>query len=148
MPLKTLVVIALRLYAIYWLVDGLSALLVLLPVYLTIQEQLDRDSHLWGIAPEFLYLMVPPGMFGISAALWFLASWLSSQVTKGHDTQLAITSLTREDLYRFAFVFLGLYFLLTSIFATLQAGHEFFAFDLPLPVGNAPQLFFHTVLHG
>ena len=31
MPLKTLIVIALRLYAIYWLVEGLAELLIYVP---------------------------------------------------------------------------------------------------------------------
>jgi len=73
-------------------------------------------------------------LFGI--IVWILASVLSSQVTKGHDTTLGFTSLTKEDLYRFAFVFLGLFFVLSALSVVIQTGYKFFAYDLPLPDSN------------
>jgi hypothetical protein len=129
MPLKTLVVIALRLYAIYWLIQGLSELITLLPMWTLVRSQIG------GIAETYVYVF-PSSMLVISIVLWALSAKLSAQVTKGHDTQLVFTSLTREDLYRFAFVFLGLFFVLSSLFSLIQTGYQFFAFDVTRPDSN------------
>jgi len=126
MPLKSLVVIALRLYAIYWLVSGLSSMLVYLPFMLEAPSRIGMHS------PTASFIFIPPTML----ILWFLASWLSSAITKGHDTQLTFAALTREDLYRFAFIFLGLFFALSSILSVVETAHQFVAFDVPQPDNN------------
>lgn len=129
MPLKTLVVIALRLYTIYWLIENISQCLLLVPMFMGL------DSH--GLTPPiYSYLLAPLGIFFVAGLLWSSAFRLSSQVTKGHDTQLVFTSLTKEDFYCFAFVFLGIFFALSSIYSTFQTGYQFFAFDFPQPDGN------------
>jgi hypothetical protein len=129
MPLKTLVVIALRLYTIYWLVQGIAQCVVLIPVFMGFA------SH--GISPpDYVYFVSLLWIFFVAGVLWFSAFRLSSQVTKGHDTELVFTSLTKGDLYRFAFVFLGVFFALSSIFSVLQTGYQFFAFDFPQPANN------------
>ena len=131
MPLKTLVVIALRLYAIYWLVEGLSAL-VYFPMFWGFSSKVSP----YGISALYSLFVIPLGMLLFSTILWTFSSRLSSQVTKGHDTELSFTSLSKEDLYRFAFVFLGLYFVLSSIYSIVETGYQFFAFDLPQPNSN------------
>jgi hypothetical protein len=136
MPLKTLVVIVLRLYAIYWLVDGVSEVLIYVPTVLAFYGSLWKAAPEVPLAVPYSYLLVPVGMLAIAAALWFLAARLSAAAVKGHETNLEFTSLTREDLYHFAFIFLGLEFILSSISPALQAGYKFFAMDLPLPDSN------------
>jgi hypothetical protein len=130
MPLKTLVVIALRLYAIYWLVSALPAMVAYLPFMWDAASSTTTN----GLASSFIF--IPPAMLVFAVVLWFLASWLSSGVTKGHDTQVTFDSLTREDLYHFAFVFLGLFFALSSLLSVVETAHQFFAFDLPQPDSN------------
>ena len=46
-------------------------------------------------------------------------------VTRHHDGEVAIGALSRVDLYSFAFVFLGLYFILISIAPSLNWLHYF-----------------------
>lgn len=46
-------------------------------------------------------------------------------MTRHHDGEVAVGTLSRVDLYSFAFVFLGLYFLLTSIAPALTWLHYF-----------------------
>ena len=133
MALKTLIVIALRLYAIYWLVDSLSQILIYFPTFLAFMSQGSSGVGMQGI---YALILIPLGMLAFAVILWFLSSRLSSPVTKGHDTQLTFTALTKEDLYRFAFVFLGIYFAISSIYSALQTGYQFFAFDLPQPDDN------------
>jgi len=134
MPLKTLIVIALRLYAIYWLVEGLSQLLIFGPAVVAVNLQMSK-THAWQSSqasalqsPFSLYsfLLMPLATLILATILWFIASRISTAVTKGHDTDLAFTVLTRDDLYHFAFVFLGLYFVLTSISGALREGFRFF----------------------
>jgi hypothetical protein len=135
MPLKTLIVIALRLYAIYWLVQGLSTLLIYLPMLLTFMWDASASSAK-GMQGLYSFILIPPSMLAFAVLLWFLSSRLSSAVTKGHDTQLAFTSLTKEDFYLFAFVFLGLFFALSSIFSIVETGYQFFALGFPQPDNN------------
>lgn len=118
-----------RVYAIYWLVDGVSALLVYLPTFMMYQSQLG------GVSP-YPYLLVITGFLFIALTLWLSASCLSSRVTKGHNTELSFTALSKEDLYCFAFVFLGISFALSSINSTLQTGYQFFTLDYPQPNDN------------
>ena len=133
MPLKTLIVIALRLYAIYWLVDSLSQILIYFPTFFAFMSQGSPGVGMQGI---YALILIPLGMLAFAAILWFLSSRLSSPVTKGHDTQFTFTLLTREDIYRFAFVFLGVFFALSSIFSMVQTGYQIFAYDYPQPDSN------------
>ena len=135
MPLKTLIVIALRLYAIYWFAEGFSTLLIYLPMLLTLMSNASAVSAK-GMQGLYLGILIPPSTLAFAALLWFLSSRLSSLVTKGHDTQLAFTALTKEDLYLFAFVFLGLFFCLSSIFSIMETGYQFFALGFPQPDNN------------
>ena len=136
MPLKSLVVIALRLFAIYLLVENLAELFIYLPTMISMVVEAVQLSPGAGSPSLFSVMLAPIGMLAVTVIFWFLASRLSSAITKGHDTQLTFTSLTREDLYRFAFVFLGLYFVLSSIYSILQTVYQFFAFDFPQPSDN------------
>src|SRR5277367_4857040 len=129
MPLKILIVIALRLYTIYWLIEGISQFVVLIPVFMGLDS---RGINM----PVYFYFLPPIGMLFIAGILWVSAFRLSSQVTKGHDTQLTFVSLTKEDLYHFAFIFLGVFFALSSIFSVLQTGYQFFAYEYPLSDSN------------
>ena len=128
MPLKTLIVIALRLYTIYWLVEGVAALLVAAPFLFSMKAQAP--------GPIYPYFFAPMGMLLAAGILWISAFRLSSKVTDGHETQLAFAALTRRDLYCFAFVFLGLFFGLSSIYSCVVAGYKFFTFDVPQPDGS------------
>lgn len=123
MPLKTLVVIALRLYAIYWLIESI--------IYLTSAvSSIFRNgfslSHFLVVLGTMLTVNI------IAIVLWTSASWLSSKIVQGHDMQLAFTSLTKADLYCFAFIFLGVFFTLSSLQSAIEDGLQLFLFDSPL----------------
>ncbi len=126
MPLKSLIVVALRLYAIYWLYVRNCGHGDLPHIFFQASKKL-------GNYVDFEVGAVALVMFFIFVVLWFTASWISARVTKGHDVQLTAASLTLEDIYRFAFVVLGLYFLLSSIVSLTQTGYRFFSFDFNLP---------------
>jgi hypothetical protein len=129
MPLKTLVVIALRLFTIYWLVESIAQVLQLIPMFMSFSSQ--------GVNPPFYsYVVVILWMLFVAGVLWISAFRLSSLVTKGHDTQLSFVLLTKEDLYCFAFVFLGVLFAISSIYSAIETGYKFFAFDFPLLDSN------------
>lgn len=132
MPLRTLIVIALRLYAIYWFLDAVPQISIYFPAFVTLSPCLGvRADHI-----QWLLVLMPIGMFLFSICLWVWASWLADQVTKGCETQLTVASLTRDDFYRIAFVFLGLYFVLSSISQTVQSATMFFLLDFPLPANS------------
>jgi hypothetical protein len=100
--LRILVVIALRFYAIYFLVVLVGAL----PTFISFA----------GVAPELrggeyvglgAYLILALG-------LWFAANRLAGGIVREFDSSVQL-HLTLEDAYAFAFVFLGLYFFLSSV---------------------------------
>jgi hypothetical protein len=122
MRTRSLVLIALRLYAIYWLFQSLSGLVTVVPMLLMMEPQVQGRIS-WTLA------IVPVVMLIFSAALWFSATPLSAAVARGHDAELSIAPLTREDLYCFAFVFIGLYFALASISGVVDAGYKFLTQD-------------------
>ena len=132
MPLKSLIVIALRVYAIYWLVDGVSTLLSYGPLLWELAFKMSVSTPVIKEPTLYFLTVIPLGMVLTAAVLWFLAARLAAAVTRGHETNLEFSSLTREDLYRFAFVFLGLYFVLWSTTGVLQSACNFFALGLPL----------------
>ncbi len=126
MPLKSLVVIALRLYALYWSVSSLTALLFL--------EFGAYKSRTW--LDLLVISSVPTLLLLVAMVLWLAASRISSLVTRGHDVQVGVGQLTKSDIYCLAFIWTGLYFALSSIAATIQTGYYFFAFDFALPADN------------
>ena len=105
MPLSSIVVIVIRLFALNWL---LTAVPLLLSATTT---PLPHERHLSAV----LMLYVPAVLLLIVAAgLWILTPAIARFVSRGVDTSVSIGSLSRSDLYSFAFVFLGLFFILSS----------------------------------
>jgi hypothetical protein len=125
MRTRSLVLIALRLYAIYWFFQSLSQLAFALPLLFYAPSVLAKTP--WFLA------VIPAVMLVFSIALWVCATQISSVVVRGYDAELSTVTLTREDLYCFAFVFLGLYFILSSIPAVSDAGYKFLTEDAMLP---------------
>jgi hypothetical protein len=126
MSTRSLVLIAIRLYALYWLFVNFSGLATLIPMYLAMDSEI-QSKEIWSLLAAPLITMI------LSLALWFCAVPLSKAVTRGQNSELSIAMLSREDLYRFAFVFLGIYFVLSSISTVVHAAYQFIAFDLTLP---------------
>ena len=81
-------------------------------------------------------IALPTLMLVFSIVLWLFATRISGAITRGHDAEVAAINLTREELYRFAFVFLGLYFVLNSIDGVVDAGYRFLINDAMLPEGD------------
>ena len=56
----------------------------------------------------------PVFFVAVAVATWLLAPTIARLVTPRPDSTISVGGLTRYDLYCFAFVFLGLYFILSS----------------------------------
>jgi hypothetical protein len=106
MTLRLLVVVALRFYAIYFAVT----LLAILPTFIS----------LGGMVPEFRPSEVVSliGYLLLALVLWFTANRLAKSVVREFDSSVQL-QLSFENAFAFAFVFLGLYFFLTSIGGTV-----------------------------
>jgi len=59
----------------------------------------------------------------LAVAFWQLAPWLARVLLGQRDASVSLAGLCLEDLYRFAFVFLGLYFALSSLAPTITWAH-------------------------
>lgn len=138
MPLKTLVAVALRLYAIYYLVSGVSACVTYAPIWFTYAEKMSGtalgESRVGKILASGIVSIL--ASLSIGFVLWFLAYPLANRVTKRYDGEVSLGSLARNDLYHFAFVFLGLYFFLSSLHSLVYIGHQFYIYDFPLTHDN------------
>ena len=98
MPLASIVVIVLRLYCVNLFVRG-ATLGIEIATY-----------------PQVLaYYLLPAAYVVIALVIWLLAPFLARMVTRGYNQQLEIGSLSNQDLYVFAFVFLGLATMLASV---------------------------------
>lgn len=104
MLLKSVVIIVIRLFAIQWLVYAIAPALAMLGF---------GSGGLFVLAPMLLYLF-------FSAIAWIAAPIISDLVTKNCESTVNLNGLSREDLYAFGFVVLGLYFVLSSIGPTIN----------------------------
>jgi hypothetical protein len=116
MPLSSIVVIVIRLFALNWLFCALPLL---------------ASAAMTPLAPErrFLAVLMPylPAMLLVifAVGLWILTPVIVRIVSRGVDTSVSIGGLSRADLYSFAFVFLGLYFILSSFAEVINWIHYF-----------------------
>ena len=116
MPLSSIVVIVIRLFALNWLLTAA-------PLFLTATATpLPRD---WDVS-AVLVLYLPALLLLIFAAvLWIVSHRVARFVSRGVDTTVSTGSLSRSDLYSFAFVFLGLFFILSSVADVINWLHYF-----------------------
>ena len=118
MPLSSIVVIVIRLFALNWFLASVPLLLS------AATNPLPHERHLLAVlmpyAPAVLLLI-------FAAGLWILAPAIARFVSRGVDASVSIGSLSRSDLYSFAFVFLGLFFILSSFADVINWIHYFAA---------------------
>ncbi len=116
MPLSNIVVIVIRLFSLNWLLTSV-------PLFLAATASpLPNDRNMAGVlmlyAPSVLLLI-------LAAVLWILAPAIARLVSRGVDTTVSVGGLSRSDLYSFAFVFLGLFFILSSFANVVDWAHYF-----------------------
>src|SRR5437762_187727 len=116
MPLSSIVVIVIRLFALNWLLTAVPLLLSAAATPLPHEHHL--SVVLMPYAPAVLLLI-------FAAVLWILTPAIARVVSRGVDTSVSIGSLSRSDLYSFAFVFLGLFFILSSFADVINWIHYF-----------------------
>jgi hypothetical protein len=116
MLLRHIVIIILRLFSLSWLVQG-----GLVGLASTVQY-----SHAIPDFNQALLAYAIPLVYAVAAAgRWMLAAWIARHVTPEPDSAVNAGALTLYDLYCFAFVFLGLYFVLSSFAQVLNAVHTY-----------------------
>jgi hypothetical protein len=91
MPLQSIIVVFLRLFAVQFLFSFLVSAL-----------------SFFRYSPISVSIVGAIIWLGACGVTWFLAAPLARLVTKGYDTTVSLGGLTRQDLYCFAFVFVGL----------------------------------------
>src|SRR3954466_14566201 len=114
MPLSSITRIVIRLFALNW---GLYAVNLMLSAV-----ALSHDRPF-----SVILMRSVPGVFllVLAIALWFLALPVARFVSRGVDTTVNVGGLSRSDLYSFAFVFLGLFFVLSSSADVINWIHYF-----------------------
>jgi hypothetical protein len=114
MPLSSIVVIVIRLFALNWVLHALALIAYPIPL-----------SHEPFVS--IILLHYGPGVLLIILAvcLWMAASTVAQFVSRGFDADVNVGSLSRTDLYSFAFVFLGLFFILSSFADVINWIHYF-----------------------
>src|SRR5688572_3340987 len=116
MPLSSIVVIVIRLFALNWLFTAIPLLLS------AAATPLPHERHLSVVLTPY----APGGLLLIFATgLWILTPTIARFVSRGVDTSVNMGGLSRSDLYSFAFVFLGLFFILSSFADVINWIHYF-----------------------
>jgi hypothetical protein len=101
MPLRSIVLVVLRYFSVLWFF-GAAIFLV--------AKLLGDGPPIASTITIFLAVALIVGSY----VLWILSPRLSGLIVGTYDAPVNVGSLSREDLYAFAFVFLGLYFILSS----------------------------------
>lgn len=115
MLISTIVLLVVRLFSVQWLVQGLGLLAI-------------TFTEVTGVQGNSLILLkfVPPSLAILFAtAAWVTAPFLARIIPGKQDATVAISGLSLRDLHAFAFVFLGLYFALSSLADMLNWFHYF-----------------------
>jgi hypothetical protein len=114
MPLSSIVVIVIRLFALNWVLHALT--LIAYPIPLSHESFVSIMLLHYG--PAVLLIILAVG-------LWMVAPTVARFVSRGFDAGVNVGSLSRTDLYSFAFVFLGLFFILSSFADVINWIHYF-----------------------
>jgi len=116
MLISTIVLLVVRLFSLQWLIQGLSMLAFAFPEV--------EDNH----GSSFIVLRFLPSLLVILLAVvaWFIAPLLSRLIPGRQDASIPVSGLSLRDMYSFAFVFLGLYFALSSLADVLNWLHYAF----------------------
>ncbi|HVU37385.1 MAG TPA: hypothetical protein VHC95_03565 [Opitutales bacterium] len=108
---STIVQIVMRMFGLSWIVQALISFATFL-ASLSVMGDLEGGSKtlymLSQILPGVLLLIL--GLLG-----WFLAPCISRMIVGQQEATVNLPSLTLHDLYSFALVFLGMYFLISSL---------------------------------
>ncbi|MFA5148230.1 MAG: hypothetical protein WC491_03785 [Candidatus Omnitrophota bacterium] len=105
MPLKSIVVVILRLYAIQQTVYGLLSLI----------GAMRSEVGTFHSIENYMIYIIPLMSLALAGIIYFAAPLLSNLATKDCNSELNLSGLSLQDLYSFAFVFLGLSFVLGAI---------------------------------
>jgi hypothetical protein len=134
MSLKVLLTVAIRLFALFWLVNGISRLAALVPLILVLNKQVTEGaSQLHEFTGRGLVYLWDPGIvLGIALVLWFGASKIAAAVAR-HDIVLETAiSLKREDVCELGLILLGVYFALSCLPGFVTDGLKFFGYDFSI----------------
>ena len=103
-------------FVLNWLLHAVTLFTSVILAPLPYQRSL--SAVLIPYAPSAALIVVAVGM-------WVIAPFIARLVSRGADATLNLSGVSRYDLYSFAFVFVGLYFVLSSIADTINWLHYF-----------------------
>jgi hypothetical protein len=105
MPLTNIAALVLRFFTFSWLIAGISGFIPMLFSWGSPDLSLETGA-MYGI--PLLYLI-------LAFFIWRFAPQIAQRLVRGIDANVTLSSLTRSDLYCFAFVIVGLWYILSSI---------------------------------
>ena len=129
MPISSIVIIVIRLFVLNWLLQDITLWIAAL------LSPLPREHPLSVIAGHYAS---PAILLIFCVGLWITVPWIARIVSRAADATVPLTSLSRYDLYSFGFVFLGLFFVLSS-FADVINWLHYFTTVSPSTVGADPR---------
>jgi hypothetical protein len=108
MLISTIVLIVVRLFSVQWLVQGVTMLVVAV----TGLPEIGPVHSGWFAAARIIPSIV---VLALSVVAWLVSPCLARLIAGKYDTPVTFSLMSLQDLYSFAFVFLGLYFVLSSL---------------------------------
>jgi len=115
MPLSSIVTIVLRLFSFLWFVQSIG---MFASVAARTAPYLSSHISYWNYVDPVLLLFA-------AIAVFLFSQPIARILTPPPNPELSLGGLSQYDLYCFAFTFLGLYFVLSSIGSTLNHLHYF-----------------------
>ena len=128
MLISSIVLVVLRLFCV--------ALLIQSFIQMAVRYEILFDPDF----PLISKILIPLVALLIPVIIWLAAPTLSRLVIGKRDAAVPISGLSLGDLYAFAFVFLGLYFALSSVADTLNWFHYFLRVNSGTPLLPSEQM--------
>ena len=137
MPLTSIVAICLRIFALNWLVYGIIAVVQLL----------DRSRRFDESAGNLMLLFSVLIPIVGALLIWMWSRTIARVVTPRPDSDVHLGGLTLQDLYSFAFTFLGIYFVLSSIPSMINFLHYAIVQARKEPASAQQGQYFYDLTH-
>ncbi|HEY3897458.1 MAG TPA: hypothetical protein VGM54_02535 [Chthoniobacter sp.] len=116
MRLTTIVTIVIRIYSLVWFIEGIVQCITQIIESHDILSVTRASFTLYGL--WFLWII-------FAVVVFFLSQPIARIAVPPPNEQVNVGTLSRYDLYCFAFTFLGLYFFLSSIGDAINALHYY-----------------------
>jgi len=130
-PLTSLVAVAVRLMALTLILQVCQSTYLISTLYSRLTNGLTLDWTLAIILVGYVFIQVV-----IPLAFWYGAGWLARSLVGPYDCSLQLGTVSKNDLYQLAFIYLGTLTLTHSLPGFMEQLFTWLSHNKPVDAGN------------